>query len=89
MADLARSRGVDTQRVWLATGRNWPDTLAAGPAAAQTGALLLLADGMEPRANAAVWNLLEIDRVRRAWVVGGPDVLSPATAVEVERRAAG
>lgn len=35
----------ETFPVWVATGRNWPDALAAGPAAARAGARLVLVDG--------------------------------------------
>ena len=72
---------MSSQHVWVATGRNWPDSLAAGPAAARTGGILLLADGLEPNGSGANWDFLEKDRVRQAGLVGGPDVLSPATAV--------
>ena len=37
--------GLDVSRVWLATGRSFPDGLTAGPAAAATGHPLLLVDG--------------------------------------------
>lgn len=87
VAERARQRGASVQSVWLATGRNWPDTLAAGPAAAHTGAILLLADGADPNGSLGTFVFLEGERVARGWLVGGPDVLSPATAVALERRA--
>jgi 5'-nucleotidase / UDP-sugar diphosphatase len=42
--DEAIAVGMDPTSRWLATGRNWPDTLAAGPAVATLGASLLLVD---------------------------------------------
>lgn len=44
VADRAVDAGADTSTVWLATGRAFPDALAAGPAAAATGGVLLLVD---------------------------------------------
>lgn len=48
LAQVAESEGLTDQRVWLATGRNWPDALAAGPTIISNGGVLLLADGQDP-----------------------------------------
>lgn len=49
IAELARERGADLGTVYVATGDNWPDALAAGPVAALTrGTLLLLGDSGAP-----------------------------------------
>lgn len=45
IARLARDRGADLSSVYIATGTNWPDALAAGPVAAKTDGPLLLVGG--------------------------------------------
>jgi putative cell wall-binding protein len=42
----AAELGAEGGRLWLATGRNFPDALAAGPAVAVDGGVLLLVDGV-------------------------------------------
>lgn len=42
VADRVMAAGATTHRVWVATGADWPDALAAGPAAARDNAPLLL-----------------------------------------------
>lgn len=86
---IEEERGATAGLVWLATGRNWPDSLSAGPAVARAGGVLLLADGLDPAGGAATWSWLEQHRVSQAWLVGGPDVLTPAVRVALERRSAG
>lgn len=47
IAGLAVERGADLATVYAATGRDYPDALAAGPVAAGTGGLLVLVDGAD------------------------------------------
>jgi hypothetical protein len=55
--------------VFEATGLNYPDALAAVPAAVQSGgAILLTADGQEPAATA---NYLQTQNPSARWAVGG------------------
>lgn len=42
VAERDRTTGGDPARMWAVTGTNWPDALAAGPAAASVGGLVLL-----------------------------------------------
>jgi thermitase len=42
LAERAVLAGLDEGKIWVATGTNWPDALAAGPDAAAAGAVLLL-----------------------------------------------
>lgn len=42
-------RGMSIATLWLATGRSFPDALAAGPAIAASGGSLLLVDGQDLR----------------------------------------
>jgi hypothetical protein len=81
------TEGMDADAVWLATGRNFPDALAAGPAAARAGAPLVLIDGQEVGGAPEVerWLGEQADRVRSATVVGGKGAISSSVADEVAR----
>jgi putative cell wall-binding protein/dienelactone hydrolase len=65
-----------TAQVWQVTGRDWPDALAAGPAAAASGGVLLLVDGHadDGGPTAAGW-LAANAPVERSVLVGGPDAI--------------
>ncbi len=79
VADHADEVGVPTEHAWVATGRNWPDSLAAGPVAgasedaATTAAAgpLLLIDGED----------LEGSLATRDWLADRADVIDRVTAV--------
>ena len=45
VANYAVSHGLSHDHTWVATGSDWPDALAAGPASAVAGAVLVLVDG--------------------------------------------
>lgn len=62
--------------VYVTTGDNFPDALAAGPAAARRGAPTILVKGSIPAASAA-----ELERLNpsRIIVLGGPGVISKGT----------
>jgi putative cell wall-binding protein/sugar lactone lactonase YvrE/predicted esterase len=45
VADRTLDDLATTEQVWVVTGRDWPDALTAGPAAAASGGVLLLVDG--------------------------------------------
>lgn len=72
LASAALAAGADGAHVWLATGRSWPDALAAGPAAGALGAVLLLVDGTDLGGSPASLAWLD-DRIplRRVVLVGG------------------
>lgn len=78
----ALSRGATTDVVWLATGRNFPDGLVAGAAAARDGGILLLVDGLDPAGSPASTALLAELAVQPLAVrlAGGTAAIS--TAVE-------
>lgn len=86
VADAALAAGTSAATVWLATGSNWPDSLAAGPAAATAGALLLLTDGrlLDASPEAGAWLQAHRDSIQALTLLGSGDVLSP----EVGRAAA-
>lgn len=62
-AEEALDRGASASDVWLATGRNFPDGLAAGTAAGTSGGVLALIDGIEP-SRSVVTTAFLANRVR-------------------------
>lgn len=87
MHDEAVSAGLNGSTLWLATGRNWPDALTAGPAVAALGDRFLLVDGQDLNGSPAVRDALtahrgDIDHVR---LVGGRHAISDAVAADVEQ----
>lgn len=79
---------LEASTVWLATGHNWPDSLAAGPAAARQGGLLLLVDGLDAGATPGTFAWLDDVGVAAAVLAGGPDVLVPDVLRAVNTTAA-
>jgi putative cell wall-binding protein len=80
VAERSIAEGVAANRTVVVTGRDFPDALAAGPAAAATGAQLLLVDGLDaagsPETVARITGAgAVVDRVTAA---GGGAVLTPA-----------
>ena len=70
----------DPTTVLLATGVNFPDALAAGPAAAHVGGVVLLTDGTTLPSSVSAYLTAHPGRV---YAVGGPAVVAypPATAL--------
>lgn len=82
ITDEATAGGVaDAVQTWLATGLNYPDALAAGPAVAASGGQLLLVHGQVPAASRAVLDRIAADgaALAMALLVGGPAAISPTT----------
>jgi 5'-nucleotidase / UDP-sugar diphosphatase len=83
--DEAISFGMDPASRWLATGRNWPDTLAAGPAVATFGASLLLVDpetlDSSPSTRARLRQLPDV--LDEVVLVGGTAAISDAVRTQV------
>lgn len=73
VADASVAAGMSSTRVWLATSRNWADALAAGPAVARDGGLLLLADPSRVHSDHATasWLARHRDTVDHVVLVGG------------------
>jgi hypothetical protein len=84
--DEAIRLGMSSSRVWLTTGRNWPDALAAGPVVAMGGHLMLLVDGADLTSSPAsrarlVDNRDGIEQIR---VLGGVGAVSQQVVSQVE-----
>jgi Tol biopolymer transport system component len=84
VADAAVAVGMDPSRPWLATGSNFPDALAAGPAAASESGVLLL---VKPhKIDAAGGWLSRHQGGRHLTAVGGPDVVGPKVTTAAIRQ---
>jgi putative cell wall-binding protein len=79
-------RAPGARRVWLATSGNWPDALAAGPAAAADSAALVLVDGAEVTRSPEVLELLDRRDLERVVVTGSVEVLLPNVEVAARDR---
>jgi putative cell wall-binding protein/V8-like Glu-specific endopeptidase len=76
-AAISKAGWSSSDVVYVTTGRNFPDALSAGPAAAAAGAPLLLVDPASvPAATAAELTRL---RPRTVFVIGGEAAVSTAT----------
>jgi Tol biopolymer transport system component len=84
VADSATAAGM-TGSPWLADGLNWPDAVAAGPAAAVAHAVLLLVDPTSLPASPASATWLAAHPAQEVVAVGGPDVVAPAVVVSALR----
>jgi hypothetical protein len=86
---LDRFTGIST--AWLASGRNFPDALAAGPVVAAADGVLLLADpqAVGPDAGAAGWIGRNGDRIRRGVIVGGEQAVPTSVQTGVVDALAG
>ena len=69
--------------VILATGRNYPDALAAGPVAAALGGVVLLVDGSANALDAPTRALLNQLQPSLFIIAGGPASVSPAIESEL------
>ena len=88
VARAAVDAGLRASSVWIATGRNFPDALAAGPAAAASGAPLLLVDGQTVGGapESEEWLSQQAGRVDDATIVGGAGAVSEDVARDIARR---
>lgn len=69
--------GRSVSDVLLATGRNFPDALAAGPAAGSVGAPVILIDGGPGTLAGGASDLIADLGANRGWVIGGANSVSP------------
>lgn len=86
VAAAALDAGMSPATTWLATGRNWPDALGAGPTVSATAGILVLVDGLVLDNSPGVRAWVDQQPVEEVILIGGPDVLVPRLAVELERR---
>lgn len=81
----AEARGMPPQTLWLATGADFPDALAAGPAAGAAGQPLLLVSGHDLCAAPAPAAALEDrgEHIERLRLLGGPATLTAGAASQL------
>lgn len=72
--------------VFLATGRNFPDALAAGPAAAHRGAPVILVDGGQPRIDAGTIALIDALGASVITIAGGTGAVSIGIENQLDAR---
>lgn len=86
-----RAGTVDGLTVFLTTGEDYADTLAAGPAVAARAGVLLPIDGRDLRASPATADWLARNRgaVAGAVLVGGPAAIAPEVEADVRLLLAG
>jgi hypothetical protein len=77
--DLRRVGAVDVDRVWAATGTNWPDAITAGPVVAARGEALVLVDGSGggASANTSAWMHGLAEQIAEGRVIGGTAAVAP------------
>ena len=83
LATRSVAAGASTFDLWFATGLSFPDALAAGPAVARSGGVLLLVHGRDPNGGPEVYEWLEDldeDDTLRAWLVGGTSAVTDEVA---------
>jgi hypothetical protein len=80
VAERALAEGARLGSLWVATGTAFADALAAGPAAAAAGGLLLLVDGRDPDGAAEALDFLaaRAGGVGQVSLAGGPGAISAA-----------
>jgi len=89
VAELSVAEGMSPKTPWLTIGSNWPDSLAAGPAAAASGGVLLLVDGQSGCGAYASFPFLdEHSPLDVGLLVGGADVITPAARMCIEQLSA-
>lgn len=88
---LARSAGLDPSTSWFATGTGYADALAAGPAVAAGGGVLMLVDGQDAgRSGEALAYVDEVGAIlSRVVLVGGEAAIAPGVAAALQAAASG
>jgi putative cell wall-binding protein len=85
IADASVAAGADPMHIWLATGRGYADGLAAGPAAAAWGGVLLMIDGQDLDGSSAsrAWLEQHAGAPTQLRLVGGTAAITEHAAAQV------
>lgn len=70
--------------LWVATGRSFPDALAAGPAAAREGFQVLLVDGQASRISSSAMSVIRSKQPWSVYIAGGTGAVSGGVARTIE-----
>jgi hypothetical protein len=86
--DLLATGLVDPSRLWVATGGNFADALAAAGAMAAAGELFVLIDGAGARGDGALtdWFASHAESIERARVIGGQSAVSDTAVARLQAR---
>lgn len=85
VAKEAGARELDLSRIWIATGLNWPDALAAGAAAGTIDSTVLLVDGHGLDASPESRDYLAgTDEIRQLLIAGGREAISDDVAGDLD-----
>lgn len=90
VAKAAMDAGMDVASTWFATGRNFPDALAAGPAVARDGGVFLLLDGQDwnNSERAETWLRSFKGSLEVVTLVGGEAVIVPSVRTAISNTVA-
>jgi YVTN family beta-propeller protein len=77
------SNGGGATDVYIATGLNFPDALAAGAAGATFGRPVLLVNGTQPTVDQATLDTLDALGAVNIFVVGGPNMVSEGIVTQL------
>lgn len=85
LADRTLAAGGSAVQPFIATGRSFPDALAAGPAAAALGSVLLLVDGADLAGSpdSRAWLTEQLPVMTKVVVVGGAASVSGSVETQV------
>jgi putative cell wall-binding protein len=90
VAELAIEAGLDPALLYLATGRNWPDALTAGPSVAREGGVLLLTDPVDLDNSPPVRTFLRAQRpFDNVNLLGGVGAISALVEQQVRQEIEG
>ncbi|MFT5223921.1 MAG: putative cell wall-binding protein, partial [Glaciecola sp.] len=87
VALVARDAGMSVTSMWLATGENFPDALAAGAAVAKEGGIMLLVHGSNyassPRVSDWLYSLR--NEIESVTIAGGTGAVSASVEARVRQ----
>ncbi len=86
VAEEALEADAEAERVWLATGEDFPDAITGGPAVARDEGVLVLVDGDDPDGGEAARTWLDdtADEREQLRVLGGEAAISQAVLDVIE-----
>ncbi len=80
LAESGVDQGADAGTLWVVTGLNWPDALAAGPAAAAAGVTMLFVHGRDAERSPTTLQWIHdhvADTADSLMIIGGPGAVTP------------
>jgi len=75
---IATSLGTSTEKIFIATGKNFPDALAGSALAAKTGSTIILVDNGLP-SPVSQFISKNKDKIQHIYILGGEEVVLPGS----------